>query len=506
MATRTVSYELVADEAKVLDAYRQVRASMVETERTVEKTNRKQREQEGVIDRLRKGVQGFHGDLMSLVAGYATFQGLTSLAQQYIGALKEIEDKQASMGKGLLQVAQDTPGGPKAIDERLKDVAKRGTAMGVSPDQMAMIDDWAGDVAGRFGDAVVKDLASREITLEKIGFDPEATQDAMAALVKQGTTPEEASRLIAGAFMNTDLKTSSMAKIPTAIEKFGSAREGLSVAAGMADMGIFTSKELPSKIADIGGAFAQGGKLEKALSAKYAAVGLNYADVSTETKLADVEQLGWADTKKLQKKFGLSESQADTMMEVMKRRDTITYARGQIDQTPAGFAETRLEDLKGTKSLEAYYGKQEQEAKAGASALYGGQSDLARRYGAMSREIGDTLMNAGSDKFLAPLFYDKKTGEANALATVPAIALDWFGRGGNIPNPFGDEFPGMKLNPMAGFLRGNDSGSGASDLGGKIDKLTNSLDRNTEVTERNTAEGGSGGDAAPSLATRRNAN
>lgn len=476
----TVTYELSAEEGKVIDAMRRVTGAMKDVESAGERVNRKHKEQGGILGDLSGKVKEFGAAITGLAAGYATFEGLKNIAEQYFASLEAGAEKQKTIGAGLRQLAQDTQGGPAAIQARLAESAGRGKGLGVSPDQMAQIDDWAGDVAGRFGEAVVKDLASREVTLEKIGFDPEATRDAMASLVKQGMKPEEASRMIAGAFMNTDLKPATMAKLPTALEKFASPQEGLAVAAGMADMGIYTSKELPGKVEDVGSAFAKGGKIEKFLRKKYADQGLNYDDMTMENKLADLEGLGYGDAKKLKSKFKLSDSQAETVSEVMKRKATIDYARGQIAQTQPGFAESQLKAMKETPALESYYGGEKAKAAADYAATFGGQADANRLFEKRRAELGQGMLE--NHPFLSQ-FTVGQDGLAGTTTTIAHDIYNAMGKGAAMGGPGGN--PGYAM---------------------QMQEHTQALKENTEATRANTAATSTTGDqpAAPTIAQRRN--
>lgn len=485
----TVAYELSADEAKFIDAMRRVMGSMKDVESAGERVNRKHKEQGSIIGDLSGKVKEFGASVMGLAAGYATFEGLKSLADSYFASLERGAEKQKEVGAGLRQLAQDTPGGAKAMQARLEESAGRAKAAGISPDQMAQIDDWAGDVAGRFGDAVVKDLASREVTIEKIGFDPEATKDAMAALVKQGVTPEDASRMVVGAFMNTDLKPSTMAKIPTAIEKFASPQEGLAVAAGMADMGIYTSKELPGKVAEVGNAFAKGGKIEKYLRRQYENAGQDYDAASTEEKLANLQALGFGSEKKLKSKFKLSDSEAETMKAVMDRAGTISFARRQIADTPAGFAEAQLGEMKKTPAMESYYGGQEGKAAADYAATFGSQSEANRASEKRRLELGKSMLESKDpvERFVARGAVDDQ-GRAGWLTTQFSGLMDWMSKGAAVGGPGGN--PGIAAQMQEQHIAA-------------LKENSERLKENTDATNGNT--GATGTDTSPSISQRRNA-
>ncbi len=494
----TVEYRLTADEGKVVDAMRRVTGSMKEAEAAGEKLNRKQKEQSTGFEGLTGKVKEFGAGIASLAAGYATFEGLKSLLDSYVASLERGAEKQKTIGAGLRQLAQDTPGGSAAMQKRLEESAGRGKAAGISPDQMAQIDDWAGDVAGRFGEAVVKDLASREVTLEKIGFDPEATKDAMAALVKQGIAPEEASRMVVGAFMNTDLKPSTMAKIPTAIEKFASPQEGLAVAAGMADMGIYTSKELPGKVAEVGNAFAKGGKIEKYLRRQYENAGQDYDAASTEEKLANLQALGFGSEKKLKSKFKLSDSEAETMKAVMDRAGAIGYARKQIADTPAGIAEAQLGEMKKTPAMESFYGGEQAKAAADYAATFGMQAEGNRRFEKRRAEIGKGLLESKDPLESA---YGRLAVDDNGLAgkgtTYFSYLMDAMAPLGAIGGPGG--------NPGIAMQHGAATPAVMSETTAK--EMAARLAENTEATRANTAatQTGAGNEGpTPSIAQRRN--
>lgn len=465
---KTVKYTMEADIKNTLAEVRKVVSALKEAETAGDKLNKKHQEQKGVMGELRKVVGDFKSELVGLATAALSYEGLKLAAEKYLSMLEKIDEKQVVMGKGLRELAMKTPGGPGDVSSALRASTAQAARLGITPDDMARIKAWAKDVAGA-DDIKAVQLAKHQVELEKLGYERESTQGALAAMVRQGKSPREAARIMFAATQKGTLTTKDMARLATSVEQFRSIDEGLAVASALKRTGQVSAKQLPSMTAGLSEAFDTS-KIAKSLRSRFKSAGLNYEAASIEERLAALEQFYGHDERKLMAR-GLSADQARAIAMLQERPGAIAAERAAMAAVSATSAADKLAALEKTPELAPMYMAEKQAARAGKAALYGPSADAARRFAEERAAVGSFFME--SKKPLAPWMYDQETGMAGPWVTKSVTGLRW----------------------ALGF---RDREEIASDTITNADakELISALKENTEATRNNTKSAG-GGTATP---------